>query len=440
MGVPSREELRSCLSIAQKKNCSALSTTDTNTLCSYPFGSVASRAVKSEQVHHWFAPGVSVWLPMLIKLVQSLQVVWNCLTYLVKPYDQTLAQGKNPSNCPNKNTHTHGQVCPSAAVTRQLTVSPWLSEEARDGWAETCGLTRKHFATLPSSTRHSEILGKNHTKSMHTFAACLFGNFTAQGRQAEWRGTPVRHSLYGVWKNVCQLKVAETAWDLWEIYLDLWPNQRSEFEFQLQTTQSRVVFRTQARIKVGPRAVATHEPFAQKKTKSGQKCDIFWEPVEQFLQICWDYESTRNDCKYLKARAKGAQKCDQKPRSREARHKPRSREAAKYDTSREAETAEKPRSREAEKPGTSREAKTAEKPRSREARHKPRSQEAEKPPDKPRSREAEEPPGKPWSREAAGQAEKPPDKPRSREATGQAETVALEPPLNTMLHLHPHKT
>ena len=299
MGVPSREELRSCLSIAQKKNCSALSTTGTNTLCSYPFGSVASRAVKSEQVHHWFAPGVSVWLPMLIKLFQSLQVVWNFLTYLVKPYDQTLAQGKNPSNCPNKNTHTHGQVCPSAAVTRQLTVSPWLSEEARDGWAETCGLTRKHFATLPSSTRHSEILGKNHTKSMHTFAACLFGNFTAQGRQAEWRGTPVRHSLYGVWKNVCQLKVAETAWDLWEIYLDLWPNQRSEFEFQLQTTQSRVVFRTQARIKVGPRAVATHEPFAQKKTKSGQKCDIFWEPVEQFLQICWDYESTRNDWKYL---------------------------------------------------------------------------------------------------------------------------------------------
>ena len=230
---------------------------------------------------------------------------------------------------------------------------------------------------------------------MHTFAACLFGNFTAQGRQAEWRGTPVRHSLYGVWKNVCQLKVAETAWDLWEIYLDLWPNQRSEFEFQLQTTQSRVVFRTHARIKVGPRAVATHEPFAQKKTKSGQKCDIFWEPVEQFLQICWDYESTRNDCKYLKARAKGAQKCDQKPRSREARHKPRSREAAKYDTSREAETAEKPRSP-----------------------HKPRSREAEKrEPDKPRSREAEEPPGKPRSREA----EKPPGKPRSREATGQAE-------------------
>ena len=78
------------------------------------------------------------------------------------------------------------------------------------------------------------------------------------------------------------------------------------------------------------------------------------------------------------------------------------------------------------------------------ARNATRSREAEKPPDKPRSRgaagqaekprsrEAEEPPGKPRSREA--------EKPRSREAAGQAETVALEPPLNTMLHLHHHKT
>ena len=120
-----------------------------------------------------------------------------------------------------------------------------------------------------------------------------------------------------------------------------------------------------------------------------------------------------------KARAKGAQKCDQKPRSREA-----------------------------EKPDTSRE---AEKPRSREVRHKPRSREAEKPrspaqAEKPRSREATGQAEKP--RRAAGQAEKPrsreaekpPGKPRSREATGQAETVALEPPLNTMLHLHHHKT
>ena len=102
----------------------------------------------------------------------------------------------------------------------------------------------------------------------------------------------------------------------------------------------------------------------------------------------------------LKARAKGAQKCDQKPRSREAE---------KPDTSREAE---KPRSREAAKYDTSREAETAEKPRSPAQAEKPRSREAEKPPDKP----------------------------RSREATGQAETVALEPPLNTMLHLHHHKT
>ena len=131
----------------------------------------------------------------------------------------------------------------------------------------------------------------------------------------------------------------------------------------------------------------------------------------------------------------------EKPRSPTQAEKPRSREAAKYDTSREAE---KPRSREAEKP---RSPAQAEKPRSREA-EKPRShrasREAEKPrsrgaagqAEKPRSREAEKPPGKPRSREA----EKPPDKPRSREATGQAETVALEPPLNTMLHLHHHKT
>ena len=88
------------------EHCSALSTTDTNTLCSYPFCSVASRAVKSEQVHHWFAPGVSVWLPMLIKLVQYLQVVWNFLTYFVKPYDQTLAQGKKSFKL-SKQKHTH---------------------------------------------------------------------------------------------------------------------------------------------------------------------------------------------------------------------------------------------------------------------------------------------------------------------------------------------
>ena len=165
-------------------------------------------------------------------------------------------------------------------------------------------------------------------------------------------------------------------------------------------------------------------------------------------------------------RAKGAQKCDQKPRSREAEkprsptqaEKPRSREAAKYDTSREAEKprsreaekprsreAEKPRSREAEKPRSREASREAEKPRSREAA-KPRSRRASREAEKPRSREAEKPPGKPRSREA----EKPrsreaeqyvaPDKPRSREATGQAETVALEPPLNTMLHLHHHKT
>ena len=132
------------------------------------------------------------------------------------------------------------------------------------------------------------------------------------------------------------------------------------------------------------------------------------------------------------------------------RNATRSREAEKPDTSREAEKprsttqAEKPRSRQAEKP---RSPAQAEKPRSREAEKppdKPRSREAEKPrsrgaagqAEKPRSREAEKPPGKPRSREA----EKPPDKPRSREATGQAETVALEPPLNTMLHLHHHKT
>ena len=104
--------------------------------------------------------------------------------------------------------------------------------------------------------------------------------------------------------------------------------------------------------------------------------------------------------------------------------------------------AEKPRSpTQAEKP---RSREVRHKPRSREARHKPRSQEAEKPRSHRTSREAE----KPRSRGAAGQAEKPrsreaekpPGKPRSREATGQAETVALEPPLNTMLHLHHHKT
>lgn len=55
------------------EHCSVLSTTDTNTLCSYPFRSAAPGAVKSEQVHNWFAPGGSVWLPMLLKFVQSLQ-------------------------------------------------------------------------------------------------------------------------------------------------------------------------------------------------------------------------------------------------------------------------------------------------------------------------------------------------------------------------------
>ena len=152
------------------------------------------------------------------------------------------------------------------------------------------------------------------------------------------------------------------------------------------------------------------------------------------IQKCWKWNINRNTVYFTvnencKARAKGAQKCDQKPRSREARRKPRSREAAKP---RSTTQAEKPRSREAEKP--------PDKPRSREAEKppdKPRSREAAKPQatgqaEKPRSREAEEPPGKPRSREAAKprsrrasrEAEKPPEppgKPRSREATGQAE-------------------
>ena len=66
------------------------------------------------------------------------------------------------------------------------------------------------------------------------------------------------------------------------------------------------------------------------------------------------------------ARVKGAQKCDQKPRSRETPDKPRKREPEKYETSREAE----------------------------------------KPPCKRRSREAEEPPGKPRSHRRSQEAQR----------------------------------
>ena len=179
------------------------------------------------------------------------------------------------------------------------------------------------------------------------------------------------------------------------------------------------------------------------------------------IQKCWKWNINRNTVYFTvnencKARAKGAQKCDQKPRSREARRKPRSREAAKYDTSREAE---KPRSREAtwqaEKPRSREATGQAEKPRSHKPQDKPRSREAEEPPGKPRSREA----AKPRSRRASREAEKPPEppgKPRSREATGQAEKppdklrqswhplwtlcciftiTSPQPPLNNTLHL-----
>ena len=109
-----------------------------------------------------------------------------------------------------------------------------------------------------------------------------------------------------------------------------------------------------------------------------------------YIHVLWDVRNIDLGVwRFFKARAKGAQKCDQKPRSREAEKPDRSREAVKYDTSREAE---KPRSHLTSREATGA-AGQAEKPRSHRSRRA--SWEAEKLPDKPRSQEA------------AGQAEKP---------------------------------
>ena len=133
-----------------------------------------------------------------------------------------------------------GQMWPSAAVTRQLRVSPWLSEEAVDGWAETCGLkrglTRKHFAMLVSSTRQWNLEKKNIQNLCIPLPHVCLKQFQCLGNASRMMGkSSAALTAWCVEELVPTQRFLTGIWGLGKICLvDLWSNQCSQFEFQLR--------------------------------------------------------------------------------------------------------------------------------------------------------------------------------------------------------------